>query len=461
MDSHSDSASGQRTAMQTPPVDTIGDSAEKVVGLRSIPCPFRPVEVGGNGRSASVSSCLSSIMTPCSPPSAGCRDSGYVTDGSPANLGSSPFAFDQSSDQPMQLSSLPSSPSMSQQLRYRQHHHYRHHRNSEYYYSHHLDQIGSTTYGAVGGHGPDTPAPSSVSSVEDHIIYESDSPDDVDNSDDDSDSGEDNDEDEEEEDDDVFVSDSVSDSFRDDSVPNYPVRASQPIPIRNPGRVNRCNNNYNNNNNNNYHLGSESLSPGLDVQPSTSYPFDDRPRHWQQLYHLRTGSEMSPELDHVGNVFIPCSWAPELRRTIGTQTHPTFRSNPLFNIAACRLSNTQQRLDAISGTNQRRPRLSEGEDPTSTNRPEPLPDIVPIPRNRAQSLPEMPLRRTNIRAVGLVLRRISDEYYQSHNTRSRPDTNGEAFSFPGANRINRVLYRILSLGRPLNAEDPDDNIPPP
>ena len=331
--------------MQAPPVDPTGDNCENV-GFNTKPNPPQtgPTEVVNEQyHSESVTSCLST-MTPCTPPAGRWeRENGYLIDRSPANA----FSFEQVSEEPLDAS-LPSSSSLPQQMRY----HYPHNRQQQshpHYYSH---QMGAVAHGAIGGYGPDTLGPSSVSSIDDQVIHESDSPDDVDDSEnDDDDDDDENDDSEEEEDDDVFANDSVSKSFRDDSIPGYPLQVSQPIPIRNPGRMNRYNNNNNyhnnnNNDNNNYNLSNESLT--FDVQPYSSYPFDDRSRYWQHLYHLRNGSEMSPELDHVGNVYIPCSWAPELRRTIGTQTHPTFRTNTLFNLAACRLR-SQQHLVANAG----------------------------------------------------------------------------------------------------------------
>lgn len=168
--------------MQAPPVDPTGDSCENV-SLNPKPSPHQtgPTDVvNAQYRSGSVTSCLST-MSPCSPP-AGCRDSGYVTDGSPANISAISFPFEQSPDQPLHQS-LPSSPSMSQSMRYRYHHYYHHHHRQQhshppYYHT----QMATVAYGAVGGHGPDTPAPSSVSSVDDHVINENDSQDDVDDS---------------------------------------------------------------------------------------------------------------------------------------------------------------------------------------------------------------------------------------------------------------------------------------
>ncbi|GAB1609605.1 hypothetical protein Ahia01_001246300 [Argonauta hians] len=236
--------------------------------------------------------------------------------------------------------------------------------------------------------------------------------------------------------------------------------------INNQNTIN-CNNNnsINNNHLNNTSNNNGSTSSSFGGSPS-SFPMTVDHHFMPNLRNNFSNSfqGLSPDCCPAGNILVSCSWSSDLRRTIGTQTHPTLRrTRALLGIQTACLHNQTGFRAYISSTGSVSRRLcSEGEDPGNSPRQDPLPDLVPVPRDRAHSLP-VPLRRNeNFRAIGQELRRISDEYFQNRNNHSHHQQHGQqsglAFSFPGANRIHDLL-RILFQQESSSSEEEEGSHP--
>ncbi|XP_014777070.2 transcription factor mef2A-like isoform X2 [Octopus bimaculoides] len=277
---------------------------------------------------------------------------------------------------------------------------------------------------------------------DDDVVVGDDDDEDKDDDDDNNDDVDDVDEvvgaadDDDEDDDDVFSKDGVSGNSAFPSTQRHGVSHSRPIPIRSVARRNRTNDlntmNHHHHHNNNNHNNNNNGSTSSYGSPS-SFPMS-MDHHFMANFrnnfpqHFQGPHGMSPDCCQAGNILVSCSWGSELRRTIGTQTYPMFRrTSTLFGIQTpCHLHNQSSIRAIISSTGSVSRRLySEGEDSSVSPRQDPLPDLVPVPRDRAHSLPEVPLRRhEHIRAIGQELRRISDEYYQNRHHSHHQEKHG-------------------------------------
>ncbi|XP_046366164.1 uncharacterized protein LOC124141987 [Haliotis rufescens] len=148
-------------------------------------------------------------------------------------------------------------------------------------------------------------------------------------------------------------------------------------------------------------------------------------------------------------------------RNVGTQT-PHEHCRLLIQYLETPLPLTAQ------GPVHRRQRYySEGEDPQEAESDNaPLPDIVPTPRDRSVSLPDVQaLRQQREIEMGRELRRISDEFNSTHGSRRRlypvaENFEGEAASFPGARPAYMTVWTSLrslffgSMEARTDTEDP-------